>query len=197
MNKTFETIICEIKKRHELSFLKYRSVEKFVNAVQSHKKTTAKTTLWNWYLRLDHCRSKIINQLKNVDEIDITQENVSTIVQCDTCAIFKMHRLIQRTSSARTTKFFEMLHFDLIINNKTFDETTWIAHFIDELIFYTWIYSLIDHKKKTLLSIFKDLINLCDRMRFEKHAIIRTIRTSQEIFIDTKLKDWISAQEIK
>jgi hypothetical protein len=33
-----------IKKRHELLFLKYRFVEKFVNAIQSHKKTIAKTT---------------------------------------------------------------------------------------------------------------------------------------------------------
>jgi hypothetical protein len=51
------------------------------------------------------------------------------------------------------------LHFDLIICNKTFDETTCIAHFIDELIFYSWVFSLMNHKKKTLLSVFKDLIN--------------------------------------
>jgi hypothetical protein len=44
MNKAFEAVICDIEKRHELSLLKYRFVEKFVNAVQSHKKTTAKTT---------------------------------------------------------------------------------------------------------------------------------------------------------
>jgi hypothetical protein len=50
------------------------------------------------------------------------------------------------------------LHFDLIIFNKIFDETTCIAHFIDELIFFNWVYSLINHKKKTLLSVFKDLI---------------------------------------
>ncbi len=44
MNKTFEAVICDIKKRHELFLLKYRFVEKFVNAIQSHKKMTAKTT---------------------------------------------------------------------------------------------------------------------------------------------------------
>jgi hypothetical protein len=36
------------------------------------------------------------------------------------------------------------LHFDLIICNKTFDDTTCIAHFIDELIFFNWVYSLIN-----------------------------------------------------
>jgi hypothetical protein len=197
MNKRFETVIYDIKKRHELSFLKYRFVEKFVNAMQSHKKTTAKTTSWNWHFRLDHCRSEIINHFKKVDKMKVIQRKTSKIVQCDTCAVFKIHCLIQKKSSARATKFFQILHFDLIINNKTFDETTCIAHFIDELIFYTWVYSLINHKKKTLLSIFKDLINLYDRMRFDKRAIIRIIRTSQEIFIETKLKNWISEQDIK
>jgi hypothetical protein len=78
----------------------------------------------------------MINQLKKIDEIEIIQENASKIVQCDTCAISKMHRLIQRKSSARVIKIFQILHFDLIICNKAFDETTCIAHFIDELIFY-------------------------------------------------------------
>jgi hypothetical protein len=87
------------------------------------------------------------------------------------------------------------LHFDLIICNKAFDETTCIAHFIDELIFYNWIFSLMNHKKKTLLSIFKDLINQCDRIKFDERAIFRIIRIDQEIFIDKKFEDWVREQE--
>ncbi len=134
--------------------------------------------------------------MKKIDEIEITQRNVSKIVQCDTCAISKMYRLIQRTSSTKTIKIFQILHFDLIICNKSFDETTCIAHFIDELIFFNWAYSLINHKKKTLLSIFKDLINQCDWIKFNKRAIIRIIRINQEIFIDKKLEDWMRVQKI-
>jgi hypothetical protein len=89
-----------------------------------------------------------------------------------------------------------MLHFNLILCNKTIDNTICIAHFIDELIFYNWSYSLINHKKKTLLSIFKDLIDQCNRMRFNECAIIRIIRIDQEIFIDKKFKDWMRAQKI-
>jgi hypothetical protein len=107
-----------------------------------------------------------------------------------------MHRLIQRTLSAKAIKSFQILHFDLIICNKTFDDTTCIAHFIDELIFFNWMYSLINHKKKTLLSIFKDLINRCDRIKFNERAIIRIIRIDQKIFIDKKLEDWVRAQKI-
>ncbi len=196
MNKSIDAMICDIEKKHDLSLLKYRSVEKFVNAVQSRKNILAKTIFWNWHLRLKHCRSEMINQLKKIDEIEVTQENASKIVQCDTCAISKMHRLIQRKSSTKAIKIFQILHFDLIICNKAFDETTCITHFIDELIFYNWIFSLMNHKKKTLLSIFKDLINQCDRIKFHERAIIRIIRIDQKIFIDKKLENWMREQKI-
>jgi hypothetical protein len=78
----------------------------------------------------------MINQFKKHDEIKIIQENALKIVQCDTCAISKMHRLIQRTSSIKAIKILQILHFDLIICNKAFNKTTCITHFIDELIFY-------------------------------------------------------------
>jgi hypothetical protein len=196
MNKSIDAIICDIEKKHDLFFLKYRLIEKFVNAIQSHKKILAKTIFWNWHLRLEHCWSKIINQFKKIDEIEVTQEDTSKIVQCDTCAILKMHRLIQSKLSTKATKIFQILHFDLIICNKAFDEITCITHFIDELIFYNWVFSLINHKKRTLMSIFKDLINQCDRIKFDERAIIRIIRIDQEIFIDKKLENWMRDQEI-
>jgi hypothetical protein len=33
MNKSIDAMICDIEKKHNLFFLKYRSIEKFVNAV--------------------------------------------------------------------------------------------------------------------------------------------------------------------
>ncbi len=69
---SIDAVICDIEKKHDLSFLKYRSVEKFVNAVQFRKNILAKTISWNWHLRLKHCRSKMINQLKKIDEIEVT-----------------------------------------------------------------------------------------------------------------------------
>jgi hypothetical protein len=196
MNKSIDAMICDIEKKHDLLFLKYRLIEKFVNAVQFHKKILTKTISWNWHLRLKHYRSKMNNQFKKIDEIEVTQENASKIVQCNTCAISKMHCLIQRTSSAKAIKIFQILHFDLIICNKAFDETTCITYFIDELIFYNWIFSLMNHREKTLMSIFKDLINQCDRIKFDERAIIRIIRIDQEIFIDKKFENWMREQKI-
>jgi hypothetical protein len=59
--KSIDVMICDIEKKHDLSLLKYRFVEKFVNAVQSHKKILTKTIFWNWHLRLKHYRSERIN----------------------------------------------------------------------------------------------------------------------------------------
>jgi hypothetical protein len=71
MIKSIDVMIFDIEKKHDLLFLKYRLVEKFVNAVQSHKKILTKTIFWNWHLRLKHCRSEMINQLKKIDKIEI------------------------------------------------------------------------------------------------------------------------------
>jgi hypothetical protein len=87
MIKSIDVMICDIEKKHDLFLLKYRFVEKFVNAVQSHKKILAKTILWNWHLRLKHCRSKMINQLKknqwNWDNSEKCFENRSMRYVCD------------------------------------------------------------------------------------------------------------------
>jgi hypothetical protein len=47
MIKLIDVMICDIEKKHHLFFLKYRFVEKFVNANQSHKKILIKTIFWN------------------------------------------------------------------------------------------------------------------------------------------------------
>jgi hypothetical protein len=106
MNKLINAVICDIKKKHDLFFLKYRSIEKFVNVIQFHKKILAKTIFWNWHLRLKHCRSEMINQFSKIDEIEVIQEKISKIVQCNTYAISNMYRLIQRTSLTKTIKIF-------------------------------------------------------------------------------------------
>jgi hypothetical protein len=54
----------------------------------------------------------------------------------------------------------------------------------------------MNHKKKTLLSIFKNLINQYDRIKFDERAIICIIRIDQEIFIDKKLENWVREQKI-
>jgi hypothetical protein len=48
----------------------------------------------------------MINQFKKIEKIKVIQENASKIVQCDTCAISKMHRLIRRKSSTKAIKMF-------------------------------------------------------------------------------------------
>ena len=161
--------ICEIKEHYGLSIIEYNPESLdigFANSVQL--RDTSKATPWKWHLRLGHCLPEVIDQLKKIDEVTVSKgvggENAPRTIQCETCAVSKMHRVINKAPSGRAIKPYQLLHFDLTINDKGFDGTSCIAHyFTDEFTSYVWVYQLNDHKEKTLLPIFKSLINQCDR----------------------------------
>jgi hypothetical protein len=170
--------------------------EMIANFVQS--RITAKATLWMWHLRLGHCHSTVIEKLKVLNKkITVKKEEESKTIKCETYALSKMHRIVQKSFTAKATKSFQILHFDLTIDNQTFDDITCIAHFTDEFTSYNWTYSLIDHKEKTLISVFKSLINQCDRADMSINFMIRMIRTDQKTSIENKLDKWIQEQSIE
>jgi hypothetical protein len=161
------TKVSEISMHCNVLLLKLNFIEnKHANSIQSRKFITTKTTSWFWHLKLDYCRFEIIHQLKKIDDIEMIKRNeFSKTIDCETCAVSKMHRLMQKTLAERVIKSYEILHFDIIIFKKKFDfdETFCIAHFTDEFTSFNWVFSLIDHQEKTLMSMFKSLINKCDK----------------------------------
>jgi hypothetical protein len=61
----------------------------------------------------------MIHQLKKIERIEmIKKDESSKTIDCETCAVSKMHRLMQKISAERATKFYEILHFDIIICKK-------------------------------------------------------------------------------
>jgi hypothetical protein len=149
MHMKSDTKVCEINMHCNVLLLKFNSIEnKHANPIQSRKFTTTKTTLWFWHLRLDHCKLEIINQLKKIENIEMIKKNESSkTIDCETCAVSKMHRLMQKILAERVTKSYKILHFDIIIFKKSseFNKTSCIAHFTDEFTSFNWIFSLIDH----------------------------------------------------
>ncbi len=92
-----------------------------------------------------------------------------------------MYRLVQNLSSTRVIKLYEMLHFELIIYEfREFDDITYIVHFTDKFTHYSRVFSLTDHKEKTLLLVFKDLINKCERSDIVINLMIKIIRSDQK-----------------
>jgi hypothetical protein len=143
MKMNSEKKICDIQMRYNLLILEDENdgmtaddSANFANVVQS--RTTAKATSWVWHLRLGHCHSTVIEKLKVLNkEITVEKEEGSKTVKCETCAVSKMHRIVQKSFTAKATKSFQVLHFDLTIdNNQTFDDITCIAHFTDEFTSY-------------------------------------------------------------
>jgi hypothetical protein len=165
------------------------------NSIQLSKNIMIKAILWQWHLRLEHCRSQMIDHLSK-DWIT-SDDATSKTIKCQICAVFKMHRLVQKASSARITKSYEMLHFDLIIYNmRRFDETICIAHSTNEFTHYSWIFSLTNHREKTLVFVFKNLINRCDESDITINSMMRIIRSNQKTSINKHLENLIINQKI-
>ncbi len=165
--------ICETQKRFEVQLLEYNFISKnnqtiiskdseTTNSIQLSKNIMIKATSWQWHKQLEHCRSQMIDYLSK-KWINNNDDSASKTIKCEICVVFKMHRLVQKTSTARVTKLYEMLYFNLIIYEiKQFDEIICIAHFIADFTHYLWIFSLTNHREKTLMLVFKDLINKCN-----------------------------------
>ena len=188
--------ICEIEKHFGLPIVEFNeTADLLINLVQSRH--SEKATSWIWHLRLSHAEPEIIQQLKKIDEVEVIVGQAPKTVNCETCAVFKMHEIIKRAPTARAIKLFEVLHFDLTINNIGFDGSRCIAHFTDEFISFNWVYFLRNHKKETLLPIFKALINQCDQTGLAINAVVSAIHTGQETSIENKLQDWLLQQGIK
>ena len=139
----------------------------------------------------------MINQLRHKESIEVIDSKALKTIECITCVISKMHRLIQKTFINKIIKSYEVLYFDFIICNRRFDNITYIIHFIDELIFFNWVFPLNDYKEKTLIFIFKNLINQYDHVDLITNSIIKIIWIDQKTSIDKWLKNWILQQNIK
>jgi hypothetical protein len=97
--------ICDIQMRHNLLILKHENEIMTTNFVQS--RTTAKATFWVWHLRLEHCHSTIIEKLKVLNKkITVKKEEESKTIKCKTCALSKMHRIVQKSFIAKAIKSF-------------------------------------------------------------------------------------------
>ena len=175
--KIIDQNICEIFEKYELSIIEYNSMQflsfyfLFANVMQIDNQQ--KVIAWIWYLRLNHCQLEMINQFRNKRNIEIIQSKTLKMIECIICVINKMHSLIQKTFISKIIKSYEIFHFDFIIYNKRFNDIICIIHFIDELISFNWVFSLNDHKKKTLIFVFKSLINQYDDVDMITNSIIK------------------------
>jgi hypothetical protein len=128
--------ICQIIEKYGVFLLEFNPVaeeELIANSMQPSDKTMTKATPWIWHLRMGHCRPAVIDRLRKIEGIEVTKnENAPKTINCQMCAVSKMHKLVQRSSTAKATKPFQVIHFDLTIEKKAFDDTSCIAHFTDE-----------------------------------------------------------------
>ena len=107
--------ICKIQIHYRLTVLEYnemqsKSKQSHAYAVQLHH--SKKATSWIWHLRLNHCRSKVVKIFWKIENANIrvkNNEKLSRTIFCETCSIFKMHKIVNRRSTKRAIKSFQIL----------------------------------------------------------------------------------------
>lgn len=192
--------ICNMEDHYGLTFIEFNAMpQEFHLANAIHPRHPEKATPWVWHLRLGHCRPEVIQHLKKSEDagIEVLKGDAPKTVNCTSCAVSKMHEIGQRSPTGRAIKPFQVLHFDLTINNMGFDGTRCIAHFTDEFTSFSYVYPLVNHRESTLIPVFKSLINQCDRAGIAIGSVVSTIRTGQETSIGKDLEDWVLGQGIR
>ena len=196
--------ICDMPELFGLPVLEYNQSPYYntpgsmVNSVQLHRQNEASSGIW--HQRLGHCRPAVIDQLKKIPDVIVTAEGkVPRTGECDACALSKMHTINHRVSTSRATKPFQTLHFDLTILEKgiAWDGTQCIAHFTCEASSYNWVFPCQNHNESTLITIFKHMINLCDRRGMPIGAILGHIRSGRETSIGKKLENLVLSYGIE
>ncbi len=80
----------------------------------------------------------MIDHLSKIEISVISEFDALKTIKYKMCAVFKMHRLVQKKSSARVIKLYEMLHLDFIIYEfRRFDEIICIVYFTDKFTHYS------------------------------------------------------------
>ncbi len=120
----------------------------------------------------------------------LSQQSIVRHVLCQKCIEW------YKESRLHGLKSYQMLHFNLIICKRAFDEIICIAYFTDKYTSHNEVSSLIDNKEKTLFSMFKSLINRCDRAELTINSMIKIITSDQKISVDIASDDWIMTQSI-
>ena len=124
--------ICEIDENFGLPTLEFNAMPSDWLANTIQPRHPEKATPWIWHLRLGHCRPQVIEKLRHIEGVEVLRGDAPKSVECTTCAVSKMHQIINRNPTGRATKPFQVLHFDLTITDVGFDGTRCIAHFTDE-----------------------------------------------------------------
>ena len=185
---TKETIY-DIITKFDLPVLEYNPMNvnlHYANSVQPKAKPTS--TAWQWHQRLGHCSPAVINQLSKQGEISIVTGTVApTTSKCETCATLKMYQIISRTPVRKATKPFMRLYFDLIFVETAFDGTTCIGHFRDKFLGWNWVFPLLDHKEKTLIGLFKQVILEYEKLGIPISAFILVVHIDQEMSVGNRL----------
>lgn len=135
---------------------------------------TSKASLLTWHLRLGHLSLRNLLDLRRRNEIDVTGNDVESVIKCEDCVRGRFNRLNMKSRELhRVSRKLDSVHSDLCqlpVQSRT--GARYIMTFLDEYTNYGVIYFL--KLKSQALSCFKHYVRWAER---QTKISLRKIRT--------------------
>lgn len=111
-----------------------------------------------WHQRFGHANPTAISHLQ--DELSgIEVEPTQLDPNCEECRLTNSKQLISRRQRTRSTKPYELLHFDLIEIKRVFGDQQWILHFLEDKYGIHHVYHLTDRTQDSIVGTIRHLLN--------------------------------------
>jgi hypothetical protein len=122
------------------------------------------------------------------------RENVSKINECETCALFKAHRIISRSSDIAETsdKSFYRITYDLMQLSSALSRDEWVSHFACYVIDFNLIFTHV--KKFDASRIIRETINLIET-RFNEAKVV-FIRSDEKKSLKSDFRNFLIEKKI-
>jgi hypothetical protein len=94
-----------------------------------------------WHQRLGHVGPDVLEHLS----APVTRARLTdgpSIIQCEAYSTGKMHKMVSKRATPRTTTPFKRVHLDLIQMTEGFNKDKWVLHFLDDATRMNFIYTL-------------------------------------------------------
>ncbi len=160
-----------------------------------------KTSWHQWYKQLTHLNMTDVKRLVNmsididVNSTDSLKNEESSELICKICVIDKQNRTSSRKSHIRVIKVNELVHSNLIDDDKIFkinEEFRYVAIMIDDYSQYTIIYLL--QRKFDLKDILWKYLKF---MKIQNTSIQRLRSNNEDEYADHQIIELLEEHEIK
>lgn len=134
--------------------------------------TTKSGSMRDWHQILGHASNNAITHLENLVEgvKVVDQDPVPKTSECETCALFKSHQIVSRSSdkSKKSDKPFHQITYDLMQFTIAMNKDQWVSHFACAATDFKLVFTHL--KKSDAVAIIQKAVNIIET-RYDRKVV--------------------------